>query len=102
VGVELRSAEAAGEEDGQGMRRLEGQVAVVTGGGSGIGRATAVMLAAEGARVVVAGRRMAPHDFTIRRGTMPIRGIDPMGPAFRAMLEEWVGAGKSYYRPLPD
>jgi NAD(P)-dependent dehydrogenase (short-subunit alcohol dehydrogenase family) len=34
--------------------RLEGKVAVVTGGGSGIGRAGAVAMGAEGARVVVA------------------------------------------------
>ncbi len=53
-------------------------------------------------RHFVRAGELAPHDFTIRRGTMPIRGIDPMGPAFRAMIEEWVGAGKSYYRPLPD
>ena len=33
---------------------LDGKVAIVTGGAGGIGRATAVMLAAEGARVVVA------------------------------------------------
>jgi len=33
--------------------RFAGQTAIVTGGGSGIGRATAVRLAAEGARVVV-------------------------------------------------
>ena len=45
---------------------------------------------------------LAPHDFTIRRGTMSMRGLDPMGPEFRAMLSEWTAAGRPYYRPLPD
>jgi AhpC/TSA family len=45
---------------------------------------------------------LAPHDFTIRRGSMPMRGLDPMGPEFRAMLAEWRAAGHAYYLPLPD
>ena len=45
---------------------------------------------------------LAPHDFTIRRGTMPMRGIDPMGPQFREMLGAWVKAGNPYYRPLAE
>ena len=45
---------------------------------------------------------LAPHDFTIRRGTMPMRGIDPMGREFREMLGAWTKAGKPYYRPLPE
>jgi hypothetical protein len=45
---------------------------------------------------------LAPHDFTIRRGTMSMRGLDPMGPEFRQMLGQWVAAGHPYYRPLPD
>ncbi len=50
----------------------------------------------------VRGGELAPDDFTIRRGTMPMRGIDPMGPEFRAMLTAWVGSGHPYYRPHPD
>jgi AhpC/TSA family len=45
---------------------------------------------------------LAPHDFTIRRGSMPMRGIDSMGPEFRAMLRDWTAAGHRYYEPLPD
>jgi hypothetical protein len=48
------------------------------------------------------GGELAPHDFTIRRGTMPMRGIDSMGPQFREMRQTWVGGGQPYYRPLPD
>ncbi|MES0837349.1 SDR family NAD(P)-dependent oxidoreductase [Nocardiopsis tropica] len=39
------------------MGQLEGRTAVVTGGGTGIGLATAARLAAEGAHVFISGRR---------------------------------------------
>lgn len=42
------------------MNRLEGRRAIITGGGSGMGRATALRFAEEGAIVMVVGRREAP------------------------------------------
>lgn len=44
------------------MPQLEGKVAWVTGAGSGIGEAAALMLAEEGADVVLTGRRREPLD----------------------------------------
>ena len=53
------------------------------------------------ARHFIRAGELAPHDFTIRRGSMSMRSLDPMGPEFRTMLGAWTGAGNPYYRPLP-
>ena len=46
--------------------------------------------------------RLAPHDWTIRRGSMPMRNKDSFGPDFRTIRGAWVEAGNKYYLPLPD
>jgi len=49
------------------MKRLEGKVAVVTGGNSGIGFATARRFAAEGAHVFITGRRQNELDAAVKQ-----------------------------------
>ena len=45
--------------------QLSGKTAIVTGGGQGIGRAVALVLAQRGARVVISGRTQAKLDETV-------------------------------------
>jgi NADP-dependent 3-hydroxy acid dehydrogenase YdfG len=76
------------------MKRLEGQVAIVTGAGTGIGRATARLLAAEGAAVVVNGRRRAPLDEVVAEigragGRALAREGDVGDPAVARALGQW-------------
>ena len=52
-----RVTDEGGRDEGNGRRRFEGRVVVVTGGGSGLGEAMSKAFAAEGGRVAVADIR---------------------------------------------
>jgi NAD(P)-dependent dehydrogenase (short-subunit alcohol dehydrogenase family) len=64
-------------------KKLEGKVAVVTGGSSGIGLATARRFVAEGAHVFITGRRQAELDEAVRQigqhVTAGILAVAPLG-----------------------
>jgi NAD(P)-dependent dehydrogenase (short-subunit alcohol dehydrogenase family) len=49
------------------MKKLEGKVAVITGGNSGIGLATAQRFASEGAYVFITGRRQSELDAAVKQ-----------------------------------
>jgi citronellol/citronellal dehydrogenase len=94
---------------------LSGQVAIVSGGGTGLGRATALELAAIGARVVVCGRRSDPLEETasmaasIEAETCDIREEDQVEALVDGVLERHGridvlvnNAGGQYMVPAED
>ena len=56
-------------------KKLEGKVAVITGGNSGIGLATARRFVAEGAHVFITGRRQAELDEAVRQIGQNVTGV---------------------------
>jgi NAD(P)-dependent dehydrogenase (short-subunit alcohol dehydrogenase family) len=57
------------------MKRLEGKVAVITGGSSGIGLATAQRFVDEGAAVFITGRRKSELDAAVKQIGKNVTGV---------------------------
>src|SRR5882757_10657605 len=98
------------------MKRLEGKVAVVTGGNSGIGLAAAKRLQEEGARVAIAGRSKKTLDEavkTIGNGVLAVQAdvakladVDKLFAEVSKNLGKidvlFVNAGVAKFAPLAD
>ncbi len=80
------------------MAGNSGKVAIVTGGGTGVGRAAALALLGDGWRVAVAGRRQEPLDETVKMAgdgaqvlAIPTDVTDPASveALFAATVKAW-------------
>jgi NAD(P)-dependent dehydrogenase (short-subunit alcohol dehydrogenase family) len=98
------------------MKRLEGKVAVVTGGNSGIGLATAQRFQAEGARVAISGRSQKTLDeaqktlgndaLVVQADVAKLEDIDKLyasvGAKFGKIDILFVNAGVAKFVPFTD
>src|SRR5712691_3836296 len=96
------------------MKRLEGKVAVVTGGNSGIGLATAKRLHDEGARVAISGRSQKTLDEAVEilgKDVLAVKGdvakLADLDKLYGAVAEKFgkidvlfVNAGVAKFAPL--
>ena len=76
------------------MGHLDGQVAIITGAGTGIGREAALMFADEGAKLVLTGRRIEPLNEVValiesKGGTAVAKSVDMEDGDTAAALGRW-------------
>ena len=67
-------------------KKLEGKVAVITGGNSGIGLATARRFVAEGAHVFITGRRQAELDEAVKQIGRNVTGVQATSRTSRTLI----------------
>ncbi|HEY4746633.1 MAG TPA: SDR family NAD(P)-dependent oxidoreductase, partial [Steroidobacteraceae bacterium] len=96
------------------MDKLKGKVAVITGGNSGIGLATAIEFAEQGAQVVISGRdqktldqaakELGPDVLVVRADVAKLADIDKLFAAVRAKFGRvdvlFVNAGIGKFVPF--
>ena len=76
------------------MGHLDGQIAIITGAGTGIGREAALMFADEGAKLVITGRRIEPLNEVLgliesAGGSAVAKSVDMEDGDAAAALGEW-------------
>ena len=76
------------------MGHLDGQVAIITGAGTGIGREAALMFAYEGAELILTGRRIEPLNEVValiesKGGTAVAKSVDIEDGDAAAALGAW-------------
>jgi NAD(P)-dependent dehydrogenase (short-subunit alcohol dehydrogenase family) len=98
------------------MKRLEGKVAVITGGNSGIGLATAKRFLEEGAKVAISGRNQKTLEEAVKSlgdGVLAIKAdtakLEEIEKFLAAVTQKFgkidvlfVNAGVAKFAPLPD
>ncbi|MBV8844330.1 MAG: SDR family oxidoreductase [Bryobacterales bacterium] len=93
------------------MKKLEGKIALITGGTSGIGLATAGLFGQEGAQIIVSGRTSAPAELGegaafIRCDVVKPTQIAAMASEIRAKFGRvdvlFVNAGVCHFRPIEE
>src|SRR5258708_23214212 len=89
--------DARGCRIGDMMGLIDGKVALVTGAGTGIGREASILLAREGATVVLTGRRIEPledvaAEIKKRGGKAISRSLDIESRAAILETVAWIGA----------